>query len=67
MKRGGFELCKFKSNHPTLMEDDPNKEVKIGEKEEEEEMTKVLGVSWLPGVDEFTFNYNLEDAFERTT
>ena len=58
MKRGGFELCKFKSNHPTLMEDDPNKEVKIGEKEEEEEMTKVLGVSWLPGVDEFTFNYN---------
>ena len=65
MKKGGFELCKFKSNLPTLMETDPNKEIKIGEKEDGEESTKVLGVSWIPGIDEYTFNYDPSIA-ERT-
>ena len=37
MKRGGLELCKFKSILPALMESDPKKEVKIGKKEEREE------------------------------
>ena len=67
MKRGGFELCKFKSNLPELMESDPKKEVKLGEKEEREESTKVLGVSWLPEVDDFTFNYDEAIALRQVT
>ena len=67
MKRGGFELCKFKSNHPAIMEADPKKEVKIGEKEEREETTKVLGVSWIPEADVFTFNYDKNVALRSVT
>ena len=62
MEEGGFELCKFKSNLPEAMEGDGSKEVKLGEVKGEEESTKVLGVSWIPTADVFTFNYDTEIA-----
>ena len=60
MAEGGFELCKFKSNLPGFLGEDPNAEVQLGDRSEE--LTKVLGVSWIPSSDVFTFNYDSEIA-----
>ena len=62
MKKGGFELCKFKSNLPQLMDGSGNEEVRIGDRNENEDATKILGVSWIPSPDVFTFNYDEEIA-----
>ena len=62
MKKGGFELCKFKSNLPQLMDGSGNEEVRIGDRNESEDATKILGVSWIPSPDVFTFNYDEEIA-----
>ena len=62
MKKGGFELCKFKSNLPQLMEGNGNEEVKIGDRSDNDDATKVLGVSWIPSSDVFTFNFDPEVA-----
>ena len=61
MKMGGFELCKFKSNLPQLMEGCAEAEVKLGDKDKDDDApTKVLGVSWIPSADVFTFNFDPE-------
>ena len=62
MEKGGFELCKFKSNLPQLMEGNANEEVKIGNRSDDDDATKVLGVSWIPSSDVFTFNFDPEAA-----
>ena len=63
MREGGFELGKWKSNSPALTEGEPQKEVVITDKaDEKEDLTKVLGVSWLPSADHFTFNFDPEIA-----
>ena len=55
MRLGGFELSKWKSNFPELA-DAPVQEEKCFSMAEEE-VTKVLGVSWKPQSDVFTFKF----------
>ena len=61
MKLGGFQLTKFKSNLPELMEGDASEAVKLGASGTDlDDTTKVLGVSWIPSSDVFTFNFDPE-------
>ena len=52
MALGGFELTKWKSNHPELMDEGEATDKLFGE--HEEGTTKVLGVTWKPQLDVFT-------------
>ena len=52
MGRGGFTLSKWKSSHPEVLTEE--------EKGPEEPIAKVLGVSWRPEDDCFTFNFDDE-------
>ena len=67
MAEGGFELAKFKSNLPNFMDGDCAGEVKIGANHDDDETTKVLGVSWIPSKDIFTFNFDPEIATRSVT
>ena len=65
MNEGGFDLSKWKSNHPAISGSDSQTEVKIRDKveeDEEEKSTKVLGVSWKPEADVLVSDYDPEIA-----
>ena len=62
MREGGFELSKWKSNHPAITEDQSDVKIRDKGKEEDEEATKVLGVSWRPKTDVFASDYDPEIA-----
>ena len=64
MKMGGFELTKWKSNYPELMDDTDQTEKIFSEAEE---ITKVLGMSWKPAVDLFTFKFNPKKGLHADT
>jgi len=59
MEKGGFPMAKWRSNKPEIFEDESSDD---GEKQlggsDLEESTKVLGMSWKPKEDVFTFTFD---------
>ena len=59
MAEGGFKLSKYKSNRPEVLDRPSSDESKpLGEAKDDE--TKILGVSWKPSTDTFTFEFQPE-------
>ena len=56
MRRGGFQLSKWKANHSSLLEPDVDGNVP----EVEDVIVKVLGVHWNPKEDVFRFSMDIE-------
>ena len=62
MRLGGFQLGKWQSNAPELMDDEEVDAIKAISDGDELNVTKVLGVSWDSKADEFIFQFDKEKA-----
>ena len=59
LKRRGFRLCKFASNHPAVLETLPEEDVSTSTTltiDTEENLQRALGILWDAKKDDFTFN-----------
>lgn len=62
---GCFELRKWSSNHPSLLENLPETHClkqSLSFDHEDDSFTKVLGLQWQPSLDSFTFAVNPRDS-----
>ena len=55
MRLGGFQLGKWQSNAPELMDDEEGDAIKAISDGDDMNVTKVLGVSWVSKADGFIF------------
>lgn len=63
LKSGGFDLKKWSSNTPELLERMQSDLVtQINFKEDTLSSLKILGLTWLPSCDSFSYNYNMTDV-----
>lgn len=64
LKSGGFDLRKWASNCPDLLERMQSDQVSSIDFQDDSlsSSVKVLGLTWLPSCDGFAFNYNMTDA-----
>ena len=60
MRLGGFQLGKWQSNAPELVDDEEGDAIKAISDATEENVTKVLGVSWDSKNDNFVFQFDKE-------
>lgn len=62
MKKGGFELRKWSSNHPSLLEDLPqdHRDSPIGFISPEQPLHSILGLKWIPNSDAFAYKLKLD-------
>lgn len=61
LQKGGFELRKWSSNHPALLDDVPqdHRDSPIGFVSPEQPLHSVLGLKWLPNSDVFAYKVKL--------
>lgn len=63
LKTGGFELKKWTSNTPALLDRMHSDQVtQINFKDDTSSSLKVLGLTWLPSCDSFSYNYRMTDV-----
>lgn len=68
LARGGFELRKWTSNHPSLLVSIPKQfqyQQSLSFDNEENSSVKILGMKWLPSTD--SFSYNVDTSERRCT
>ncbi|BES97016.1 Retrotransposon protein [Nesidiocoris tenuis] len=56
LRLGGFELGKWTSNHPALLEATSSGERMVRLCQDSEDTTKILGMHWNPAVDSFSYD-----------
>ncbi|GFW21155.1 integrase catalytic domain-containing protein [Trichonephila clavipes] len=64
MKRGGFSLRKWVSNDPDLLATIPEELKAVDSKHtiKDDQPVKILGITWLPDVDKFTFTLTVNET-----
>ena len=59
LKKGGFELTKFKSNNPLLSDDNQAKHMKLND----QDITSALGIMWNSVTDKFLFSFQPKNHY----
>ncbi|XP_054276611.1 uncharacterized protein LOC128995618 [Macrosteles quadrilineatus] len=69
LKKGGFELRKWSSNNPLLLQSIPedHKEKPIGFRAPEQPVHSVLGLKWIPNEDVFSYSVGTQNIKETPT
>ncbi|GFT24246.1 integrase catalytic domain-containing protein [Trichonephila clavipes] len=64
MNRGGFSLRKWVSNDPDVLATIPEELKAVDSKQtiEDDQPVKILGIAWLPDVDNFTFTITVNET-----